>query len=151
VEGQTYAAEVTQDVRDSSGDCVIPRGANAQLLIKSATKGGRFRGASDLVLDLVTVSIGGQSYHLNTADLAERGHSGIGANKRTGEFAGGGAAIGAVIGAIAGHGAGAAIGAASGAGGGALAEILTKGAIKVPAESVLTFLLESPLRVVAAQ
>jgi hypothetical protein len=151
VEGQTYAAEVTKDVRDSAGDCVIPRGANAQLLIKSASKGGHFRGTADLVVDLVSVSISGQRYHLNTTDLAAHGHAGIGANKRTAEFAGGGAAIGAIIGAIAGHGKGAAIGAGAGAGGGALTEILTKGTIKIPVESVLTFRLQSPLNVVAAQ
>ena len=52
VEGQTFAGEVTEDVLDADGATVIPQGANAQLVIKSASKGGRFRGASDLVLDL---------------------------------------------------------------------------------------------------
>jgi hypothetical protein len=151
VEGQTYAAEVAKDVRDAAGDCVIPRGANAQLVIKSASKGGHFRGASDLVLDLVSVSVGGQSYRVSADDIAERGHSGVGANKRTAEFAGGGGAFGAIVGAIAGGGKGAAIGAGAGAGAGALTEILTKGSIKVPAETVLTFRLDAPLSVVAAQ
>src|SRR5215467_15025524 len=50
-EGQTYAAEVTSDVRDDAGDVVIPSGANAQIVIRSASKGGRVRGSSDLVLD----------------------------------------------------------------------------------------------------
>jgi hypothetical protein len=148
VEGQTFAAEVTQDVLDASGNVVIPRGANAQIVIEAASKGGRFRGASDLVLDLASVSVDGRQYQLKTTDVAERGRNGIGANQRTAVFVGGGAALGAIIGAIAGHGTGAAIGAGSGAG--ALAEILTKGsAIKVPVESILTFRLESPLRVVA--
>ncbi len=149
VEGQTYAGEVTSDVLDGAKDVVIPRGSNAQIVIKSASKGGRFRGASDLVLDLQSVSIGGQQYALSTTDLEETGRNGLGANKRTAEFVGGGAAIGAVIGAIAGQGKGAAIGASSGAGAGALGEILTKGgSIKIPAESVLTFKLDKPLRVV---
>jgi hypothetical protein len=151
-EGQTFPAEVTRDLLDSSGSVVIPRGANAQIVIKSAARGGRFRGASDLVLDLDSVSVAGQLYRLNTSDVVESGKAGIGKNKRTGEYAGGGAVVGAIIGAIAGRGRGAAIGAASGAGAGALAEVATKGAsIKVPVESVLTFRLESPLRVVAAQ
>ena len=56
--------------------------------------------------------------------------------------------LGAVIGAIAGGGKGAAIGAGAGAGAGALTQTLTKGgSIKVPAESVLTFELDKPLRV----
>jgi hypothetical protein len=148
-EGQTYAAEVTNDVRDSAGDVVIPSGANAQIVIRSASKGGRFRGSSDLVLDLASVSVDGRQYQLSTSDLVRKGNSGMGANKRTAEYTGGGAAIGAIIGAIAGHGKGAAIGAGSGAGAGALTQILTKGSIKVPAETVLTFKLDQDLRVVA--
>ena len=41
-------------------------------------------------------------------DLVEKGRDGVGVNKRTGTFAGGGAAVGAIIGAIAGGGKGAA-------------------------------------------
>jgi hypothetical protein len=150
-EGQTYAAEVTTDIRDANGDVVIPSGANAQIVIRSAAKGGRIRGSSDLVLDLASVSVGGQMYQISTTDMVKQGKTGMGANKRTAEYTGGGAAIGAIIGAIAGHGKGAAIGAASGAGAGALTQIVTKGgSIKVPAETVLTFKLDRPLRVVAA-
>lgn len=151
VEGQAFPAEVTRDVRDAAGDVVIPRGSNAQIVIRSASKGGKIRGASDLVLDLASVSIDGRQYQLRTADLEEKGHSGVGANRRTGEFAGGGAAIGAIIGAIAGGGKGAAIGAGSGAGAGALTQILTKGTIKVPVETILTFRLDQALRVRAAE
>ena len=53
--------------------------------------------------------------------------------------------------AIAGGGKSAAIGAGSEAGAGAVAEILTKGTIKVPVESILTFRLDQPLRVTAAR
>ncbi len=151
VEGQIYAAEVTRDVMDANGDVVIPRGSNAQIVIRSATKGGKIRGASDLVLDLRSVSVDGQAYTLSTADLEQKGREGVGANQRTGIFTGGGAAVGAIIGAIAGGGKGAAIGAASGAGAGAATQILTKGSIKVPAETVLTFELDRPLRVAAAR
>jgi hypothetical protein len=152
VEGQAFAAEITDNVKDAAGDVVIPDGANATILIKSASKGSRFRDASDLVLDLGSVSIGGKKYELSTVDLVQSGKQGVGGNKRTAEFAGGGAAIGAVIGALAGGGKGAAIGAGSGAGGGVLAEVLTKGgSIKVPAETVLTFKLDMPLKVTAAK
>ncbi|MDR3698697.1 MAG: hypothetical protein P4L56_03620 [Candidatus Sulfopaludibacter sp.] len=152
VEGQTFPAEVTRDVRDRDGNVVIPRGSNTRIVIRSASKGGRFRGTSDLVLDLQTVSVDGREYELSTANLAERGRQGIGANKRTGEFAGGGAALGAIIGAIAGGGKGAAIGGGSGAGAGALTEVLTKGpAVRVPVESVLTFQLDRPLHLVVEQ
>jgi hypothetical protein len=131
---------------------VIPRGANAQVVIRSASKGGRFRGTSDLVLDLATVSIDGRQYTLSTADLAARGKDGVGVNKRTGAFTGGGAAVGAIIGAIAGGGKGAAIGAGSGAGAGVLTQVVTKGgSIKIPAETILTFKLDQSLHVTAAR
>jgi hypothetical protein len=150
VEGQTYAAEVARNVNDASGALVIPRGANAQIVIRSASKGGRFQGTSDLILDLQAVSIEGRSYRLSTADMVEKGKPGMGANKRTAEYTGGGAAIGAIIGAIAGGGKGAAIGAGSGAGAGAVTQAITKGgSIKIPVETVLTFKLDRPLRVVA--
>jgi len=151
VEDQVYPAEVTRDVLDAQGAVVIPHGSNAQIVIRSASKGGKIRGASDLVLDLASVSIDGRLYELSTTDLAQRGNSGIGANKRTAEYTGGAAAVGAIIGAIAGGGKGAGIGAGAGAGAGALTQILTKGSIKVPVETVLTFRLDQPLFVRAAQ
>ncbi len=151
-EGQTFDAEVTRDAKDANGDVVIPRGSRARVVIKSASKGGRFRGASDLVLDLQRVTIDGKQYTIDTANLEQKGKSGIGANKRTAGYTGGGAALGAIIGAIAGGGKGAAIGAGAGAGAGATTQVLTKGgAVKVPAESVLTFKLDKLLRVTAVQ
>lgn len=151
-EGQTYAAEVADDVLDADGNVVIPHGSNAQIVIRSASKGGKIRGASDLVLDLQSISVEGQEYLVSTEDLQQKGRSGIGANKRTGEMTGGGAALGAIIGAIAGGGKGAAIGAGAGAGGGALTQVLTKGgSIKVPSETVLTFQLDKPVKIVQAQ
>lgn len=151
-QGQTYAAEVAEDVLDADGNVVIPRGSNAQIVIRSASKGGKIRGASDLVLDLQSVSVEGQEYTVSTVDLQEQGRHGVGANKRTAEMTGGGAALGAIIGAIAGGGKGAAIGAGAGAGGGALTQVLTKGgSIKVPSETVLTFQLDKPVRIVEAK
>jgi hypothetical protein len=152
VEGQTYLAEVTDNVLDANGDVVIPHGSNAQIVIRSASKGGRFHGTSDLVLDLQSISVEGQQYGISTTDVQQKGRQGLGANKRTAEYTGGGAALGAIIGAIAGGGKGAAIGAGAGAGGGALTQILTKGgSIKVPAETVLTFQLDKPVQIVEAK
>ena len=151
-EGQTYAAEVADDVVDADGNVVIPRGSNAQIIIRSASKGGRIHGTSDLVLDLQSISVEGQQYMISTNDVQETGRHGVGANKRTAEMTGGGAALGAIIGAIAGGGKGAAIGAGAGAGGGALTQILTKGgSIKVPVETVLTFQLDKPVQIVEAK
>jgi hypothetical protein len=151
-EGQTFDAQVTRDLKDTDNDIVVPRGARANIVIKSASKGGKFRGQSDLVLDLQSVVINGRTYNIETEEVQKKGKSGIGANKRTAEYTGGGAALGAIIGAIAGGGKGAAIGAGAGAAGGAITQVLTKGgAIKVPVESILTFKLERPLRVRATE
>ncbi|HZT29143.1 MAG TPA: hypothetical protein VFA33_04620 [Bryobacteraceae bacterium] len=150
-EGQTFDAQVTRDAKDANGEVVIPRGSDARIVIKSASKGGRFHGASDLVLDLQSIVIAGTPYTIESAVISQKGKSGLGANKRTAEFTGGGAALGAIIGAIAGGGKGAAIGAGAGAGAGALTQILTKGgSIKVPPETVLTFRLDQPLKVTSA-
>jgi len=147
-EGQTFAADVTEAVRDAQGKVVIPAGAKAQIIIKSLTQAGKIKGQADLVLDLASVSIDGRQYALSTADLEEKGRAGLGKNKRTAEFVGGGAAIGSVVGALLGGGKGAAIGAGVGAGGGTAAQALTKGNIRVEAETILTFKLDAPLKVV---
>jgi hypothetical protein len=147
-DGQTFAANVTEPVKDAESKVVIPAGAKAQVVIRSLTQGGKIRGRDDLVLDLASVSIDGRQYALSTADLEEKGKQGIGANKRTAEFAGGGAAIGGIVGAIFGGAKGAAIGAGVGAGGGAATQALTKGNIRVEPETILTFKLDKPLKVV---
>ena len=72
---------------------------------------------------------------------------GIGTNKRTAEMVGGGAVLGTLLGAIAGGGKGAAIGAIAGGVTGGVAQVLTRGKeVRVPAETVLRFRLDSPLR-----
>jgi hypothetical protein len=147
-DGQIFAADVTEAVKDADGKTVIPAGAKAQVIIKSFTKGGKIQGQADLLLDLASVSIDGRQYALSTADLEEKGRAGLGKNKRTAEFVGGGAAIGGVIGGIFGGAKGAAIGAGAGAGGGTLTQAATRGEIRVEAETILTFKLDMPLKVV---
>jgi hypothetical protein len=147
-DGQTFAADVTEAVRDADGKVVIPAGAKAQVIIKSLTQGGKIKGQADLVLDLASVSIDGRQYALSTVDLEEKGRAGLGKNKRTAEFLGGGAAIGGIVGGLLGGGKGAAIGAGVGAGGGTAAQALTRGNIRVEAETILTFKLDAPLKVV---
>jgi hypothetical protein len=147
-DGQTFAADVTEAVRDADGKVVIPAGAKAQVIIKSLTQGGKIKGQADLVLDLASVSIDGRQYALSTVDLEEKGRAGLGKNKRTAEFLGGGAAIGGIVGGLLGGGKGAAIGAGVGAGGGTAAQAMTRGNIRVEAETILTFKLDAPLKIV---
>ena len=151
-DGQTYAAEIYRDVMDPAGDVVLPQGANAQLIVRAATNGGRISQSSAVLVDLASVSVGGRRYVVESSDVERRGKSGIGANRRTAEYVGGVSALGAIIGAIAGQGRGAAIGAGAGAGAGVLAQVLTKGgSVNIPAETLLTFQLNTPLRIVPAR
>jgi hypothetical protein len=145
-EGGLYSADVAEDVTNANGQVVIPRGAQAELVIRQVQSQGTVTGNSELVLDLQSVNINGQRYLVNTQDLTQHNNEGIGANKRTATMIGGGAVLGTLIGAIAGGGKGAAIGAATGAAAGAGAQVLTRGKeVKVPAESKLSFRLDQPL------
>jgi len=146
--GQTYSAVVAEDVVDTEGRVAIPRGSNATLVVRAARDQGKVQGRSELVLDVGSVSVGGRSYRLETGDLVEKGREGIGTNKRTGIFTGGGTALGGIIGALAGGGKGAAIGALSGAAAGAGTQAITRGkGVSVPSETMLSFRLEAPVRI----
>ncbi len=143
---QVFSADVSQNVLDSSGQVVIPKGSAAELVIRSVSA-GNITGGSEMTLDLQSVKVGGHRYLVNTQDLQQKGSQGVGANKRTAEMVGGGAALGTLIGAIAGGGKGAAIGVLAGAAAGTGAQILTRGKeVQVPAESKLRFKLDQPVR-----
>ena len=142
-DGQVFSASVDRDVLDSSGTILIPRGSPAELVIRAANGGG-IRNSSNLVLDVQSVEVDGRRFMIGTEDLTRAGgRQGVGANKRTGEFIGGGTALGTLLGAVAGGGKGALIGALAGAAAGAGAQVLTKGSeVRVPSETVLTFRLD---------
>ena len=149
-EGQTFPADVAENVMNSAGQVVIPKGSQAELVVRKVATGG-VTSNPEVALDLQSVKVGDRRYMVNTQDVSQKAEGGLGANKRTAEMVGGGAALGTLIGAIAGHGKGAAIGAAAGAAAGAGAQILTRGkTVKVPAETTLRFKLDQPLQLQAA-
>jgi hypothetical protein len=144
-DGLVYTGTVDQDVLDREGRVALPRGATAELVVRRGTN-------NELVLDLDSVTVNGQRYAVDATrhPVATGGvdikNSGIGNNDETLKHVGGGALLGTVIGAIAGGGKGAAIGAVAGAAVGAGAQVLTHGRkVSVPAESVLTYRLQSGL------
>jgi hypothetical protein len=144
--GQTFAAEVAQDIQDRSGSVLVPKGSSAELVIVETDSGG-VTGTKKVALGLRSVTINGKKYSVTTDTSEQRGAEGIGQNRRTAEMVGGGAVLGTLIGAIAGGGSGAAVGAAVGAAGGAAAQVLTRGdRVSVPAETVLNFRLDQPWR-----
>lgn len=143
--GQLYSATISEDVRDAAGGNAIPAGAPAKLVVRDITTGGSVH-SPELVLDLFSITVKGDEYRVVTSDVDVSNKRGVGANRRTAEFGGGGAALGALLGGIFGGGKGAGIGAAAGAGGGVLTQIFTRGKeVKIPAEAVLTFRLDRTL------
>ena len=149
-EGQTFSAVVVDDVKGSSGEILIPKNSDAQLVIRKVATGGT-TGSPELTLDLNSVTVNGRNYIVSTADVSKKSNSGIGKNKRTAEMVGGGAVLGTLLGAIAGGGKGAVIGAVAGAAAGGTAQVLTKGKeVKVPAETVLKFQLDQPVTLTAS-
>ena len=143
--GKLYPATIQHAVIDSSGGAAIPAGTRAKLVVRNVRGGGAVR-SPELVLDLYSVEVGGREYRVDTSSVAESNKSGLGLNRRTAEYTGGGGGFGALLGAVFGDGEGAGIGAAAGAGAGALTQLFTRGKeIKVPAETALTFRLERTL------
>jgi hypothetical protein len=113
--------------------------------VRDITTGGSVH-SPELVLDLFSITPKGHEYRVVTSDFDVSNKKGVGANRRTAEFGGGGAALGALLGGIFGGGKGAGIGAAAGAGGGVLTQIFTRGKqVKIPSEAAMTFRLDRTL------
>ncbi|HEY3455156.1 MAG TPA: hypothetical protein VGK64_11180 [Bryobacteraceae bacterium] len=140
--GQTYRASVDQPVI-VNGQTVIPRGADAVIMLSDAQQSGKIEGRTVLTLELRSISVNGRTYDSTSSTVnRESGSRG----SRSAKVIGGTAALGAIIGAIAGGGRGAAIGAGSGAAVGTAAQVITSGQkVKVPAETLLTFTLQNPI------
>jgi len=141
--GQTFAASIDEPVM-INGQTMIPRGADVVVKLVDAKESGKLTGRSELTLDLVSVKVNGRPVDINTQTVSQQSSS---RGERTAKVAGGTAAVGAIIGAIAGGGKGAAIGAAAGGAAGAGAEVVTAGQrVKIPSETRLTFVTETPVR-----
>jgi hypothetical protein len=142
---QTFSAIVDNDIIGDSNEVVLPEGSRAVIVIREVSSGGA-TGSPEMVLDIQSITVGGRSYVVSTADLIESSGTGIGKNRRTAETVGGGAALGTIIGAIAGGAKGAAIGVLVGGAGGAGVEVLNRGRdVRVPAETLLNFRLDRPV------
>jgi hypothetical protein len=146
--GQAFSGTVVNTIVDSDGKVAIPAGSRATLVVRSASEQGKIQGRSGLEVDVASVEVGGRRYRMETSNFVQEGRQGLGKNKRTAEFTGGGTALGTILGAVAGGGKGAAIGALSGAAAGVATQSLTRGkAAHIPAETVMSFRLEAPIRI----
>jgi hypothetical protein len=127
------------------GQQAIPAGANVLGKVTEIQDSGRFTGRPQLSIELMSLSVNGHSYSIQTNQYTQQGGS---QGSRTAKTVGGGAALGAIIGAIAGGGKGAAIGAAVGAGaGGGVQAARGRQQVHLGSEARLNFRLESPISV----
>ncbi|HEV2578891.1 MAG TPA: hypothetical protein VGU25_16925 [Acidobacteriaceae bacterium] len=142
VAGEHFSGEIVEPVM-REGTVLIPRGTPVRGRIDEAHRRGHFKGASVLELRLVSMTLNGYEYGIDTHDTV-RAKKGKG--KRTAGFIGGLAGAGMLIGGIASGGAGLAIGGASGAGAGTLLAGTTGNRdIVIPAESIVHFRLADQL------
>jgi len=143
-EGRTYQGEIATEVVDDQNKVLLPRGAQVELVVLEAKEKSGVKGAT-LQLGMRSVSVDSQTYLVVSEEVKET--SGVGKNRKTAQTVGGGAALGTLIGAAAGGGKGAVLGGLVGAAAGAAVQILTQGKeVRIPAESVLRFQLDEPIR-----
>jgi hypothetical protein len=141
--GQTFRASLDEPAM-VDGRPVLPRGTDVTVKLIEDKQSGRLTGRTELTLDIVSITTGGRTIEVATAEVTQQSESRTGQTAKT---AGGLAAVGAIIGGIAGGGRGAAIGAAAGGATGAGVQVLTKGArVRIPSETRLTFTLQQPVR-----
>jgi hypothetical protein len=142
--GQAIHGTLTADII-ADNMVAIPRGTPVVGRVVQAKDATHFAGSSLLSIELTQVELKGRPISVVTTPFSQQGK---GRGKNTAVKTGGGAAIGAIIGALAGGGKGAAIGAASGGGLGAGVNAVTRGdQVKIPAETLITFKLQSPISV----
>lgn len=142
--GQEFQASLDAPV--TSGDrVVLPAGTPCTVTLQNVKSAGRIKGQSELAVALTGIRYQGRTYSVDTGAVEQQGKA---RGKQTAIRTGIGAAAGAIIGGLAGGGKGAAIGSAAGGGAGFGFNALTHGPqVKIPSETVLSFQLQSPLRV----
>jgi BON domain len=146
--GQTIHGTLTADII-SDNMVAIPRGTPVVGRVIQAKDAAHFAGSSLLSIELTQIELKGAPISVVTSPFSQEGK---GRGKNTAMKTGGGAALGAIIGALAGGGKGAAIGAASGGGIGAGVNAVTRGEqVKIPAETLITFKLQSPISVTTSR
>ena len=138
-------AIVDYSVVNNSGDILIPRGSKASLEVIGLQRSSNVKGRDRITLKLHSVSSGGtRMYDVASSPVELKGAS---EGKRAARKILGGAGIGAAVGSIFGGGTGAAIGGAAGATTGGVVAGSGKTNLNVPAETLLRFSLEAPMRI----
>jgi hypothetical protein len=142
--GQTFLGSIDEAVV-VNGEVVIARNSDVVVKLVQAKTSGQLAGRSELQLSLDRLTVAKKSYVVESNVFQTQGASQTTTTVRN---TGVGAGLGALIGGLAGGKKGAAIGAGVGGGAGAAAAVMAKGdQVRVPAETKLTFRLESSVDV----
>lgn len=137
--GDRFEAVLDEDLLDSGGRVILPRGTIVTGYLSNVRPGGRVSGRAEMTLALDSVEIGSQRHPIETEPILVKAQ---GSKARDARKIGIAAAIGAAIGAIAGGKKGAAVGATIGGGAGTARVITTRGrAAEIEKEQLLTFSL----------
>jgi len=143
--GDTFHATLDSPIA-VDGAVVVPAHYDVEGHLVAAQSSGKFQGRALLELQLDRIKVGDKWYNVQTDHFKQETGS---RGKNTAEKVGAGAVAGAILGGIFGGGKGAAIGTAAGAGaGGGVQAASKKPDIKLSAERVLTFTLQSPVTLV---
>lgn len=142
--GQTFSGTLAHSVA-VEGEVAIPSGAGVAGTVADSKSPGKFKGEGILSVTLTSIEVRGVPMTVETSTYVQTIK---GKGKRTAVMAGGGTGAGALIGGLAGGGKGALIGGLVGAGAGTAGAAFTGNKdLQIPAESVVTFKLSSPITV----
>jgi len=142
--GTPFDGTVMYDVV-ANGAVAIPRGTTVSGTVVDAKKAGTLKGRGELTLNLTSLTLGGQTYPLQSAAWDAHGRD---KTTSTVNHAVAGGIFGALVGAAVGGGKGAAIGAGVGAGAGVADSAASpNGRVILPPESMISFSIAQPLTV----
>lgn len=142
--GMRFRAIVEDPVMDVYGHVVVPRGSSATLEAVDVQESSNLKGRDRITLRVTSLHVGNRMYPITSSYVELKGRS---EGKRAARKVGAGAGVGAVVGGLLGGGTGAAIGATAGGATGAVVAGSGKTHLSVPAETLLQFRLEGPVRI----
>src|SRR4051812_13266743 len=143
--GQTFQANLDQPITLPNGQMAVERGADVVVKLVDAKESGTFTGRAELALNLQSIRVNGRMVDVNTQSVSRVSDARGGETAKRGAA---GAIVGAGLGAVLGGGKGAATGAAVGGAAGAGTQVITKGKrVRIPSETRLTFVLDTPVRI----
>jgi hypothetical protein len=137
--GETFRAALDAPL-SVDGKVVVPKGAEAIGRVTEMQTAGRFRGRPTIGVELTALNFEGKSVAVRTSAYREGGAS---RGRQTAKIAGGSTALGTIVGAACGA---PWIGVGMGAAAGMMVQTVRgPEEIRIPAESLLVFTLQSPL------